>query len=292
MGELHQDLFLSNFPLKRSVGAILSAVSLHVYRLVGAYPHYIEREVCLDGIRIAVENTTQYEAIKQCNGMYVFNQPIWIIEFPSHYGRHMNALKEIFDIYTSNGMLDLSNLMLKYAEIDQLNPFRQPLKDGEERPELMIEVSFDNPSFVEFLFYRIGSEVRDRPFHLETLILSSNSITKLASIQPYLVFLPTLHFLILTENQITDRNEVVIDSRIQVIFDEVVANENANDNWGWEGGTETSTTSASTSAAPSEAPRNTVERPAPLVVPMQMHTLTAEESSEFARAMENAEVYS
>ena len=208
-----RDLFISNFPLKRSMDAVLSALSALLLRKVGAEPTFVEKEVLLDGIRVRVPNHVQYKAVLECNGAYIFNQPIWIVKLPLQVGKYTTHLATIFSRFTSNGQVDLSNLKDKLMSC------------GIEAKELN-DANFDNRDFVEFLFFRLGSESRDKRFHVDTLLLNGNNIQNPNLFSTFLTFLPTLHRLVLNDNPI--RNEQALDwPYVEVVCERKVSKQKA-----------------------------------------------------------------
>lgn len=183
------EILISNYPIMKSTDAIMSAISLEVLSRFGGLPVFKSKKPVPDGIRAVLANNQQFQALLSCNGMYIFNQKIWIIKFPLAVGAYTTWFARIFVRYTSNGIVDLSNL-------------RDKLKELEVPDKLLKDANFNNRDFVEFLFYRLGTESRDSRFFVETVLLNGNNINMAQKLAPFLVFLPTLRRLVLNDNPI------------------------------------------------------------------------------------------
>lgn len=204
------ELFIANYPTTKPIDAILTALSMIVLSRVGGLPTIVEKEPIAEGLRVAVPNNLQFRAMLECNGAYVLNQKIWIIKFPEAVGSYMDYFKRVFARNTSNGVVNLSNIQAKLREL--------------EVPDSLVKgATFTNRDFVEFLFYRLGTDSRDQRFFVEAVLLNNNGITNVQSLSPFLVFLPTLRRLVVSDNPIKNKEQLFIPEHpyVEVVCERV-----------------------------------------------------------------------
>lgn len=135
---------------------------------------------------ISLPNAAQMKAVLDLNGSLIHNNRIWIIKFPAFYEKYGLDFSEIFNKSICNGQIDLSNLRKKFDDLGKNATI----------------IDFNKQDFVEFLFYRLGTESRDKRFFIHTLILNNNFIQDINEWNSYFAFLPTLHTIILNQNPI------------------------------------------------------------------------------------------
>jgi hypothetical protein len=139
----------------------------------------------IDGaVKVSLPNKEQYDAVHSCSGLFVLNNRIWIVRFPGALGELCPFLSTVFRASTWHGQVDLCGLADQVARLG-----RKPAA-----------VNFADLDFVEFLFFRLGTEARDEPFLVETVLLNSNGIEDVTHWAPFMHFLPHLHALVLNEN--------------------------------------------------------------------------------------------
>jgi hypothetical protein len=177
------ELFFSNYPLRLSMEAIMGAFCQVVIDKYGHPPVFRDQASFLDGFRVSVPDAAQMNGIREMNGVLVFNQPIWIIKFPSQLGALYDPLARIFQQNVSNGIVDLTNLTLQFQTLGYDPKW----------------INFKQRDFVEFLFFRLGTTSRDERFFVETLVLNQNPIESIDLWSPFFAFLPNLHYLIVNE---------------------------------------------------------------------------------------------
>ncbi|KAK8893993.1 hypothetical protein M9Y10_022423 [Tritrichomonas musculus] len=200
-------LLVGNYPPLISADAIVNEIKDQIKRFTGNDTIIQNCEV-LKSIEflLYLSNRNQAEAILKLNGSYIYNNPIWIVKFPTNHQKYIFDLSEIFSMTTCNGHVELSNLKQKFERLG---------KDSSD-------INFNNRDFVEFLFYRLGSESRDRRFFIDTLNLSDNLIEDVNSWSPFLVFLPTVRTIILNNNHLKERPNFPAFPFISFKFDSTV----------------------------------------------------------------------
>ena len=203
------ELLIANGPIDKSRDAILTALSTTVLSRVGGRLEFVAAESVAEGVHVTLPNNVQFRALLDCNGSYVFNQKIWIIKWPEDVGVYTLWLWRVFARHTSNGVVDLSNLKEKLAAM--------------EMPDDQLKgVNFGNRDFVEFLFYRLGTESRDRRFFVEVVLLNQNGITNLQGIGKFLVFLPTVQRIVVTDNPLKSQELFIPEHPyVEVICDRI-----------------------------------------------------------------------
>ena len=133
------------------------------------------------------QNKADMETTLQLNGSWIFNNPIWIIRHANRFLNYQSQFLNLITSLTSNGVLDLSNLPQKWGMF------------GNDPKE----INFNDQSFVEYLFYRIGSESRDRLIYIDTINLNNNQISNIQNWMPYFNFLPTLRKITLCHTKLS-----------------------------------------------------------------------------------------
>jgi hypothetical protein len=178
MASHHQraDLFVSNYPLRRSVESVMRAIQSEVERRCGAPPVFLERQQIADGTRVTVPNATQADAVLALNGALILNHPIWIVRSVLSLGAHTEALSVVFAANSDSGIVDLERFAEKFAAAGS-DPSVVDLNDRD---------------FVEFFLFRLGTESRDSRFWVKTLVLTGNGIRRIDRWAPFLCFLPNL----------------------------------------------------------------------------------------------------
>ena len=203
------DLLIANGPRDKSNDAILTALSTAVLSRVGGRLEFVAVESVAEGIHVTLPNNVQFRALLERNGSYVFNQKIWIIKWPEAVGAYTLWFWRVFSRNTSNGVVDLSNLKQKLAAM--------------EMPDDQVKgVNFGNRDFVEFLFYRLGTESRDRRFFVEVVLLNQNGITNVQGIGKFLVFLPTVQRIVVSDNPLKSQDLFIPEHPyVEVICDRI-----------------------------------------------------------------------
>lgn len=218
------ELFISNYPKDKNVDAILNLLYMDIEQKYGAKPKILMKMETLDGVMLQVQNQVQFKAFLSCNGDLISNQHIWIVTFPRFIGKYTEAFNIIFHNCLCNGQMDLSNLADTFSRLG-LNPQ---------------VVNFNNRQFVEFLFFRLGTEARDNRYYIGSLLLNNNNIITIKPYSPFFIFLPELRHICLNGNCLKSQPilprwpciEVECDPSTQVEFqgNSQVASTNYNKN--------------------------------------------------------------
>lgn len=188
-------VLIGNYPplFSDDPDGVIRAIANQVRRITGNELSY-ERGSVFSSMEFALSFPTeqQMEAVLGLNGSFIYNNPIWIIKYPQYYENIGFDLSKIFATSTCNGQVDLNNLKQRFEQLGK-NPS---------------DIDFNNRDFVEFLLYRLGTESRDKRFYVDTLILTNNFIEDINRWSPFLVFLPTLHSLILNQNPLKQQPDL------------------------------------------------------------------------------------
>lgn len=190
MDESKKQVLISNYPLNNSIDEVIQCISSKMKER-GCRESQITVATSINNSECTLEvSKDELDHILDLNGSYIFNNPIWIIHYPDTYLELIPCLSLIFTKSTSQGVVNLSNLS------------KQLTTNGCDAA-LINFIDFKNLNFVEFLFYRLGSESRDNRFFVENLILENNEINDISQWYRFRTFLPTLHQLKVTQNPIT-----------------------------------------------------------------------------------------
>jgi hypothetical protein len=180
------ELFVSNYPTRCSPDSVIMAL-VALARSFNVQLTIRSKAPVLDGIRLGVSRD-DFQGLRSLNGHFIFNNPIWIIMFPSYWGQFTETFSLLFRRNLCNGTLDFANLSERFAAVG-----------GDQTV-----IDFANEFFVEFFFWKLGAESRDNRFLVQKLILIGNGISSVSQWSPFLAFLPTLRSMILTDNPLTE----------------------------------------------------------------------------------------
>lgn len=179
-------VLIGNYPPLISADGVIQAIINIIRRSTGNELKCKHGIISLDTLEFSISfpNAEQMKAVLDLNGTFIYNNPIWIIKFPTFYGQYGPVLSTIINRSICNGQIDLSNLKNRFAKL------------GND-PSV---VDFNKLDFVEFFLYQLGTESRDKRFFIDSLILNNNNIQDINKWSPYLTFLPTLQTLVLNQN--------------------------------------------------------------------------------------------
>lgn len=192
-GPQNYSLIVTNYSIGRSSDAILNVLKTLTFTHFGAYPSFFNKKEGDDKTYfiVSVLNHIQFDALLQLNGIFVYNYPIWIIAYPSndYLAQHYQVFSSIFLSSLSDGQLDLSDFASKVA-----------LNGGDSSI-----VNFNNREFVEYLFFRLGVDSRDKKFWVSSIILCNNNIKAISPWASFFHFLPNLKYINLNNNDLSEQ---------------------------------------------------------------------------------------
>jgi hypothetical protein len=195
-------LFFSNYPLHISHEAVLGAFSAQILDRYGQEPRLTNPSIILDGFTATASNEDQLNAMRELNGILIFNQPLWIVRLPTKLGVLCDPLSRLFHQHVSNGVVDLANLGAKFEAVGSRSDW----------------VNFKSRDFVEFLLFRLGTNSRDDRFFVESLVLNQNPIESVNEWSPFFAFLPNLHYLYLEQTLVKQQPQLVNCPYVLVIW--------------------------------------------------------------------------
>ncbi|KAH0794007.1 hypothetical protein GPJ56_002083 [Histomonas meleagridis] len=153
--------------------------------------HYIgPPSITFPGYLINTQGHPIDKILKFGNGMFIFNQPIWIVKTPAPYFQFFTIFNQIFSESITEGICDLSDL-------------KQKVLNKSNAEDYLKVVSLNNPDFAEFTLFYLGSYARESFFLVHTLVLQNNEIKYINEPMKNVVrFLPALRVLDLSNNPI------------------------------------------------------------------------------------------
>ena len=181
-------VYITHFPKSRSPHLVVEAVMAEVRRS-GADCTITKQEVSQDKTGITLYLDGDANAVTSCNGMFVFNQRIWITKFDPQYADLSAALVTYFSENVSDGQVDMSDLKKKLVA----------MRYDKSITNL---VNFNNRDFLEIALFMLGVDSYQKEYLVESLVLSNNNIQDPHVLQPYLPFLLSLRTIVLTGNPV------------------------------------------------------------------------------------------
>lgn len=153
-------------------------------------------------------NQMQVDAVLTLNGSYVYNNPIWIIKYPFFLKSYRPFLTSLIYSSCSNGQVDFNNLAQR-STIFGINPSI---------------INFNEPDFVEYIFYLLGTESRDKRIYIESIILNNNQILNLNIMPCIFVFLPMLRKLYANQNPLVEEPHFLQNRLVSIFIDPIGQN--------------------------------------------------------------------
>lgn len=181
-------VFITHFPRGRPPSAILDALRKDIERR-GGESIFEESQVTDDGKGIFITVKQGLDSVLASNGMFVFNQRLWIMKYNEAHTGLCGALLSLYKSSVASGQVDLSRL-------------KQKLISAGADKSVTRFVDFNNRDFVEVTLFLLGTDSVENDYLIETLILSDNDIHDAFILTPFLPFLPTLRTIVLTGNPI------------------------------------------------------------------------------------------
>jgi len=173
-------LFISNYPHDMNPDQVVNYVSM-----IASGKHYVrfntaQKVLFGDGIGIDVDSMELFNVIMDVHGTAIGNKHLWIIKNPQPFVHLSERISSILFQNFSNGEAVFNDTITMIKDSDQ--------------------ISFSNPSFCEFFFFRIGVEIKDKNVCIKTLNMENNSIESIENWDRYMFFLPGLKILKLNHN--------------------------------------------------------------------------------------------
>ena len=185
-------VFVTNYPQNTPLDLLLEWLNSLVEEKFGFSLEIGQKTLLNDGITFTVGDMKQFDGILMLNGVKILNQNLWIVSLP---GPLTFLAETISHIYNNNRKeeddhvsLDLSFLPTKFLSVNA-------------NPE---NVDFNSRWFIEFLFFRIGYEDKDKHNHITHLNLMGNQISSIKRWDKFWIFLPQLEEVNLQGNCLTE----------------------------------------------------------------------------------------
>lgn len=181
-------VYITHYPTGRAPPLVVEAVMAQVRR-GGADCTITKQEVTQDKTGITLYIDGDVDAVTACNGMFVFNQRIWIAKYDPAFANLSGALLDYFSANVSDGQVDMSDLKKKLIA----------MKYDKSITNL---VNFNNRDFLEIALFMLGVDSSQKEYLVESLVLSNNDIQDPHLLGPYLPFLLSLRTIVLTGNPV------------------------------------------------------------------------------------------